>query len=89
MCLPHQQIRQFQGKTYQLQLCQNLHVLTGLLGRHVRAKFLSPDESKVGELISILREKKIGIVAHFHMDQDVQGLLTAAQKLWPHIYISD
>ncbi|KAK1289370.1 hypothetical protein QJS10_CPB18g00625 [Acorus calamus] len=51
-----------------------------------QAKFLSPDESKVGELISILREKKIGIVAPFYMDPEVQGLLTA---LWLHIYISD
>ncbi|KAK1294377.1 hypothetical protein QJS10_CPA16g00382 [Acorus calamus] len=54
-----------------------------------QAKFLSPDESKIGELVSILKEKKIGIVAHFYMDPEVQGVLTAAQKLWPHIHISD
>lgn len=34
-------------------------------------------------------EKKIGVVAHFYMDPEVQGVLTAAQKLWPHIHISD
>lgn len=48
-----------------------------------------PDESKVEELVNVLKEKKIGIVAHFYMDPEVQGVLTAAQKYWPHIYISD
>lgn len=50
---------------------------------------MSPDESKVNELVSVLRSKKIGIVAHFYMDPEVQGVLTAAQKQWPHIHISD
>lgn len=48
-----------------------------------------PDESKVEELVNVLKEKKIGIVAHFYMDPEVQGILTAAQKHWPHIHISD
>ena len=48
-----------------------------------------PDESKVEELVSVLKEKKIGVVAHFYMDPQVQGILTAAQKQWPHIHISD
>ncbi|KAL5748196.1 hypothetical protein ACOSQ2_025493 [Xanthoceras sorbifolium] len=54
-----------------------------------QARYLFPDESKVGELVNVLKEKKIGIVAHFYMDPEVQGVLTAAQKDWPHIYISD
>lgn len=54
-----------------------------------QAKYLSPDELKVSELVSVLKEKKIGIVAHFYMDPEVQGILTAAQKQWPHIHISD
>ena len=45
-----------------------------------------PDESKVKELVNVL---KIGSVAHFYIDPEVQGVLTAAQKYWPHIYISD
>ncbi|KAH9720491.1 Quinolinate synthase [Citrus sinensis] len=53
------------------------------------ARYLFPDESKVEELVDVLKEKKIGIVAHFYMDPEVQGVLTAAQKYWPHIYISD
>lgn len=48
-----------------------------------------PDELKVQELVNVLMEKKIGVVAHFYMDPEVQGVLTAAQKHWPHIHISD
>lgn len=54
-----------------------------------QARFLFPDDLKVQELANLLKEKKIGIVAHFYMDPEVQGVLTAAQKLWPHIHISD
>ncbi|KAI4336235.1 hypothetical protein L6164_014784 [Bauhinia variegata] len=54
-----------------------------------QAKYLFPDELKVDELVHVLKEKKIGVVAHFYMDPEVQGILTAAQKQWPHIYISD
>ncbi|XP_027126515.1 quinolinate synthase, chloroplastic [Coffea arabica] len=54
-----------------------------------QARFLSPDPLKVQELANLLKEKKIGVVAHFYMDPEVQGVLTAAQKLWPHIHISD
>lgn len=54
-----------------------------------QARFLSPDDITVQELANLLKEKKIGVVAHFYMDPEVQGVLTAAQKLWPHIHISD
>ncbi|KAM7479839.1 hypothetical protein LguiA_028052 [Lonicera macranthoides] len=54
-----------------------------------QARFLFPEDLKVQELASLLKERKIGVVAHFYMDPEVQGVLTAAQKLWPHIYISD
>ncbi|KAL2243916.1 UNVERIFIED_CONTAM: Quinolinate synthase, chloroplastic [Sesamum indicum] len=54
-----------------------------------QARFLLPDEVKIQELVNFLEEKKIGVVAHFYMDPEVQGVLTAAQKLWPHIHISD
>ena len=55
----------------------------------MQAKYLLPDNIKVTELVNVLKEKKIGVVAHFYMDPEVQGVLTAAQKLWPHIHISD
>ncbi|XP_044984736.1 quinolinate synthase, chloroplastic-like isoform X2 [Hordeum vulgare subsp. vulgare] len=54
-----------------------------------KAKFLSPDQSKISELVNALTEKEIGIVAHFYMDPEVQGILTAAKRQWPHIHISD
>ncbi|CAN4088033.1 unnamed protein product [Withania somnifera] len=54
-----------------------------------QARFLFPDGSRIQELVNVLREKKIGVVAHFYMDPEVQGVLTAAQKFWPHIHISD
>lgn len=54
-----------------------------------QARYLSPDQSKVEALAALLREKQIGVVAHFYMDPEVQGVLVAAQKLWPHIHISD
>jgi quinolinate synthase len=54
-----------------------------------QARYLSPDKIKVEELATLLREKQIGVVAHFYMDPEVQGVLVAAQKLWPHIHISD
>ena len=37
----------------------------------------------------VLSEKKIGIVAHFYMDPEVQGVLSSAAQRWPHIHISD
>ena len=36
-----------------------------------------------------LSEKQIGVVAHFYMDPEVQGVLSSAQQRWPHIHISD
>ena len=52
-------------------------------------RFIEPDASRVAELVSVLEEKKIGIVAHFYMDAEVQGVLTAAQASYPHVFISD
>lgn len=54
-----------------------------------QAKYLSPDASKVAELVDVLKEKQIGVVAHFYMDPEVQGVLVAAKQQWPHIHISD
>ncbi|XP_076926538.1 quinolinate synthase, chloroplastic-like [Bidens hawaiensis] len=54
-----------------------------------QARYLFPDDVKVQELANLLKEKQIGVVAHFYMDPEVQGVLTAAKKLWPHIHISD
>ena len=51
--------------------------------------YLEPDSDKVERLASLLSAKKVGIVAHYYMDPEVQGVLTAAKRKWPHIFISD
>jgi len=53
----------------------------------VQAEFLSPDLESVAKLDRLFAEKKIGIVAHFYMDPELQGVLSACS--WEHIYISD
>ena len=54
-----------------------------------QATYLQPSQEAVASLAALLAEKQVGIVAHFYMDAEVQGLLTAAKRLWPHIHISD
>lgn len=54
-----------------------------------QAAFLTPDPTTVSKLVHLLSTKKIGVVAHFYMDPQVQGVLSAAAKQWPHIKISD
>ncbi|CAD7700756.1 unnamed protein product [Ostreobium quekettii] len=54
-----------------------------------QALYLEPAAEEVAALASILKEKRVGVVAHFYMDPQVQGVLTAAADEWPHIQISD
>ncbi|EIE23775.1 hypothetical protein COCSUDRAFT_23649 [Coccomyxa subellipsoidea C-169] len=54
-----------------------------------QAQFLEPDPAQVEALVKVLSEKRIGLVAHFYMDPQVQGVLSAAAERWPHIHISD
>lgn len=54
-----------------------------------QAEYLQPDQQQVEALVSVLSDKKIGIVAHFYMDPQVQGVLSSAAASWPHIQISD
>lgn len=54
-----------------------------------QAKFLRPNDAMVDQLATLLATKKIGIVAHFYMDPEVQGVLSSAAERWPHIAISD
>ena len=39
--------------------------------------------------MQVLAEKRVGVVAHFYMDPEVQGVLAAAAARWPHINVSD
>ena len=52
-----------------------------------QAMYLSPDMALVSELDALLHEKNVGIVAHFYMDPELQGVL--ARCTWPHIHVSD
>ncbi|EFJ43789.1 hypothetical protein VOLCADRAFT_106629 [Volvox carteri f. nagariensis] len=54
-----------------------------------QARYLRPDQQQVTQLADLLLEKRIGVVAHFYMDPEVQGVLSAAGELWPHVAISD
>jgi quinolinate synthase len=44
---------------------------------------------QVEKLVAKLSEKKMGVVAHFYMDPEVQGVLMSAAESWPYIHISD
>jgi quinolinate synthase len=52
-----------------------------------QAAFLKPEPTLVAKLNALLREKNAGIVAHFYMDPELQGVLSACD--WPHIHVSD
>jgi len=52
-----------------------------------QAAFLKPDPELVSRLGALLRAKNAGVVAHFYMDPELQGVLSACD--WPHIHVSD
>ena len=52
-----------------------------------QAAFLTPDSDVVSELDRRLKAGNVGVVAHFYMDPELQGVLSACS--WPHIQISD
>lgn len=52
-----------------------------------QAEFLDPDPDTVARLSKLLRSREAGVVAHFYMDAELQGVLWACD--WPHIHISD
>jgi len=41
-----------------------------------QAAYLSPEERTVDELVALCRDKNVGIVAHYYMDAELQGVLT-------------
>jgi len=52
-----------------------------------QAEFLNPDQDMVVELGELLSAKNAGVVAHFYMDPELQGVLSACDS--PHVRISD
>lgn len=53
----------------------------------IQAAFLEPDAAAVADLDALLRRANAGVVAHFYMDPELQGVLSACA--WPHVHISD
>ncbi|KAK2080409.1 hypothetical protein QBZ16_000262 [Prototheca wickerhamii] len=54
-----------------------------------QARYLDPDAARVDALVAALSAKRVGVVAHFYMDPEVQGVLASAAQRWPHVAISD
>ena len=52
-----------------------------------QAAFLSPDADDVAELTRLCRDKNVGVVAHFYMDAELQGVVAAME--WEHKFVSD
>ncbi|MCO4771265.1 MAG: quinolinate synthase NadA [Deltaproteobacteria bacterium] len=52
-----------------------------------QAAFLQPDSKDVDRLSASLERLNAGVVAHYYMDPELQGVLSACD--WPHIAISD
>ncbi len=52
-----------------------------------QAEYLDPDPGTVRELEALVRAKNVGIVAHYYMAPDLQGVLGKLD--WPHVTISD
>jgi len=52
-----------------------------------QSEYLSPDQDMVKELDEMLHRNNVGVVAHFYMDPELQGILQAVS--WPHVFIAD
>ena len=52
-----------------------------------QAEYLDPDPGIVRRVEQLLRTRETGVVAHFYMDPELQGVLYACD--WSHIHISD
>jgi quinolinate synthase len=52
-----------------------------------QAEYLDPDREVVERLDQLLRSREAGVVAHYYMDAELQGVLWACKH--PHIHISD
>ena len=52
-----------------------------------QASYLNPDPATVAELAALCADRKVGIVAHFYMDAEIQGVLTRLPA--EHVTIAD
>jgi len=54
-----------------------------------QARFLEPDAGRVAELAELLARGRVGVVSHFYMDPEVQGVLAEVAERWEHVFVSD
>eukprot|EP01062_Namystynia_karyoxenos_P069905 TRINITY_DN65324_c0_g1_i1.p1 TRINITY_DN65324_c0_g1~~TRINITY_DN65324_c0_g1_i1.p1 ORF type:complete len:542 (+),score=210.56 TRINITY_DN65324_c0_g1_i1:97-1626(+) len=52
-----------------------------------QADYLQPDTGAVSRLGELLKKHNAGLVAHFYMDPELQGVIGAVD--WPHVFVSD
>src|ERR1700690_3043589 len=52
-----------------------------------QAAVLDPDPESVRQLHQLLEQSRAGIVAHYYMAPELQGVLLGSD--WPHVHISD
>jgi len=52
-----------------------------------QAAYLMPDAGTVAHLDALVRARNAGLVAHYYMDPELQGVLM--RLTWPHVWISD
>lgn len=52
----------------------------------MQAEFLG-SRNETAELDVLLKKKNVGVVAHFYMDPELQGVLHGLE--WPHVFIAD
>ena len=56
-------------------------------GSFAESSLMNPENQTVADLNSILSANNIGVVAHFYIDAELQGVLSQCQ--WPRIYVAD
>lgn len=52
-----------------------------------QSEFLNPDPQTIADLDRLLINNQIGVVAHFYMDAELQGVLSACT--YEHVYVAD
>ena len=52
-----------------------------------QAEYLNPDQDRIFSINKMLEQKKVGLVAHFYMDAELQGVISRCNP--NHIYIAD
>ncbi len=52
-----------------------------------QAEYLNPDQDRIYSINKMLEQKKVGLVAHFYMDAELQGVISRCNP--NHMFIAD